>query len=141
MLLSSGFYFVGFVFLFKAASVTYGNFQAELGVEWELQLLASATAIATWDLNRICDLGHSLQQCWMLNLLSRARGWTHILTDTVSGSLPVEQSYYKFVAQMTVKLNLVVCFHIAKFYWVILVFLSFLDKIIVYIGENFLVYY
>ena len=32
------------------------------------------------------DLHHSLQQHQILNLLSEARDWTHILTDTVSGS-------------------------------------------------------
>ena len=47
-----------------------------LGVEWELQLPAYATATATLDLNCICDLHHSLQQCWILNLLSEARDQT-----------------------------------------------------------------
>ena len=43
-----------------------------LGVELELQLLAYTTATATPDLSRICDLHCSLQQCQMLNPLSKA---------------------------------------------------------------------
>ena len=47
---------------------------------------AYAAAIATLDPGRICDLQHSLQQCWILNLLSKAKDQTHILMDTTSGS-------------------------------------------------------
>ena len=48
-----------------------------LGVELEQQLLAAYTeATAKQDLNRVCDLHHSLQQCWILNLLSKARDRT-----------------------------------------------------------------
>ena len=50
-----------------------------LGVEAELQLPAYTTATATPDLSPICDLGFSLQQCWLLNSLSKARNWTCIL--------------------------------------------------------------
>ena len=57
-----------------------------LGVKWELHLPAYTTAIAKPDLNHICDLHHSLLQCWTLNPLSKARDQTHILMDTVSGS-------------------------------------------------------
>ena len=59
-----------------------------LGVESELQLPAytTATATGTLDLSHICDLPHSLQQCWILNPLSKARDGIHILTGTVSGS-------------------------------------------------------
>ena len=39
----------------------------KLGVESELQLPAYATAIATPDPSRICDLCHSSRQCWILN--------------------------------------------------------------------------
>ena len=38
-----------------------------LGVEWELQLLAYTTATATLDPSYICNLGHCLQQCWILS--------------------------------------------------------------------------
>ena len=55
-----------------------------LGGELELQLLAYTTARSTLDLSCICDPHHSLQQCQILNPLSRDR--TRILTDTTSGS-------------------------------------------------------
>ena len=48
-----------------------------LGVESELQLLAYTTAIAKWDLSRICDLHHS---SWQRQIpRSEARAQTHIL--------------------------------------------------------------
>ena len=53
-----------------------------LGAESELQLPAYATAIATWDLSRICDLHHSSWQCQILNSLREARDRTHVLMDT-----------------------------------------------------------
>ena len=51
-----------------------------LGVEWELQLLAYATATVVWDLR--CNLG----QLGILNPLSKARDQTCILADTMLGS-------------------------------------------------------
>ena len=57
-----------------------------VGVEYELQLPAYATATATQDLSCICNLCHSLQQGQTLNPLSEARDGTCILTDTMSGS-------------------------------------------------------
>ena len=50
-----------------------------LGIRSELQLPAYATATATQDPSHICDLHHWSQQRWILNPLSKARGWTHIL--------------------------------------------------------------
>ena len=50
-----------------------------LGVQLELQLLASTTATATSDLSRICDLHHSSWQCQILNSLSEARDPTRNL--------------------------------------------------------------
>ena len=38
----------------------------------------------------ICDLCPSLQQCWILNPLSKARDWIHILTEAMLGSSPAE---------------------------------------------------
>ena len=38
-----------------------------LGVQWELQLLAYATATATPDPSRVCDLHRSTRQHWILN--------------------------------------------------------------------------
>ena len=48
-----------------------------LGVKSELELLAYATATATWDPSCICDLLHSSRQPWILNPLSEAREQTH----------------------------------------------------------------
>ena len=36
---------------------------------------------STLDPSHICDLHHSSQQCWILNLLSKARDWTWVLMD------------------------------------------------------------
>ena len=44
-----------------------------LGVESELQLLAYATATATWNLSHICSLYHSSLQRQILNPLSKAK--------------------------------------------------------------------
>ena len=52
-----------------------------LGVESELQLLVYATATATQDLSRVCDLHHSSRQLGILNPLGEARDQTHILVD------------------------------------------------------------
>ena len=53
---------------------------SRLGVKWKLQLLASASAIATPDQSH--SLHHSSWQRWILNPLSEARDRTHILMDT-----------------------------------------------------------
>ena len=57
---------------------------SRLGVKLDLQLLAytTATATATQNPGRICDLHHSSQQCWILNPLSEARDRTRNLMDT-----------------------------------------------------------
>ena len=34
------------------------------------------------DPSRVCNLHHSLWQCWILNPLSKARDWTHIFMDS-----------------------------------------------------------
>ena len=52
-----------------------------LGDKSELQLLAYATAIATQDLSRICDLRHNSWQRQILNPLIEARDRTWVLTD------------------------------------------------------------
>ena len=51
-----------------------------LGVQLELQVYAAATA--TLDPSLICNLHRSLQQCQILNSLSKATDRTHILMDT-----------------------------------------------------------
>ena len=53
-----------------------------LGVESELQLPASTTAIAVPDPSHICDLHHSSWQRRILNPLSEAKDRTRILMDT-----------------------------------------------------------
>ena len=53
-----------------------------LGVESELQLLVYASTTATLDPSHIWKLRHSLQQCQILNPLSKAWDWTYILTET-----------------------------------------------------------
>ena len=55
-----------------------------LQVKSELQLLAYATAKP--DPSCVCNLHCSLQQCQILNPLSKARGQTCILKDTMLGS-------------------------------------------------------
>ena len=50
-----------------------------LGVQLELQLLAFATATATQDPSRLCDLYHSSQQRQILNPLSEAADRTRNL--------------------------------------------------------------
>ena len=51
------------------------------GVESELQLPAYTTARATRNLRRVCDLYPSLRKRQILNRVSKARDWTHILMD------------------------------------------------------------
>ena len=55
-----------------------------LGVQSELQLLATATATAMPDTSRMCNLHHSSQQCRILNPLIKARDQTCILMDVSS---------------------------------------------------------
>ena len=57
-----------------------------LGLTLEQQLLAHATATATQDSSRVCELRCSLGQCQILNPLSEARDGTCILSGTMSGS-------------------------------------------------------
>ena len=52
-----------------------------LGVESELQLLAYTSAVATRDLNRICDLHHSPPHR-IPNPLGEAMYRTHVFMDT-----------------------------------------------------------
>ena len=53
-----------------------------IGVELELQQLPSATASATQNLSRVCDLHYSSQPRQIFNPLSEARVRTYILMDT-----------------------------------------------------------
>ena len=64
----------------------------KLGVKSELQLPAYTTATAMPDPSRVCNLHHSLPQCQILNPLSKARDWNHILMDTSSVLNPMSQN-------------------------------------------------
>ena len=50
-----------------------------LGVKWDLQLLAYATATVTLDPSCICNVYHSLRQHQILNPQNEARDRTHNL--------------------------------------------------------------
>ena len=52
-----------------------------LGVKSELQLPAYDIATAMPDPSYVCNLQHNSQQRWILNPLSKARDWNHILVD------------------------------------------------------------
>ena len=70
-----------FIFCFLGLHLRHME-DPKLGAELELLLLVYTTATATWDLSHICNLYHSSQQHWILNLLSKARDRTCILMDT-----------------------------------------------------------
>ena len=67
-------------FFFRATPMAYEVPQP--GVESELQLPAYTTATATWEPSLNCNLHHSSQKHWILNLLSKDRDRTCILMDT-----------------------------------------------------------
>ena len=71
-------------FLFKAEPVAYGNSWARGWIGAAVKAYTTATAMP--DPSPICDLCCSLQQLWILNLLSKAKDWTCILMDTRLGS-------------------------------------------------------
>ena len=77
--LFEGFGGSGFCILFFFLGLQIWHMEVpRLGVQSELQLLAYATATATWDLSCICDLHHSSHQC---QILSGARDRNCILMD------------------------------------------------------------
>ena len=57
--------------LFRATPAAYGSFQAR----------GRIGAAAMQDPSHICNLHHSLWQCWILNPLTEAGDRTHILMD------------------------------------------------------------
>ena len=63
------------------------------GVKSELQPQVYTTAIATWDRSYICDLYWSLQQCWILNPLSRGRDQTCILIGWATVGAPANGKF------------------------------------------------
>ena len=74
------FLFLSLFSLFRATPAAHGS--SRLGVQLELQLLATATATALWDLSHVCDLRHSSRQCRILNPLRKVRNQTCVLMDT-----------------------------------------------------------
>ena len=72
--------FILLFFFFKGPHVRHMEVP-RLGVESELQPPAYTTATAMPDPSRICDLHHSLRQCWILNPLSEVRDRTQTLRD------------------------------------------------------------
>ena len=66
-----------FFFLFMATRGAYGNSQARGQIE--LKLPTYTTATATQDPSFICNLRHSLRQCWILDPQTEAKDQTHIL--------------------------------------------------------------
>ena len=74
---------VFFTYLFFVSGLHLRHMKVpRLGVESKLQLWAYVTATATSDPSPICDLHCSSKQCQILNSLSEAGNWTHILLDT-----------------------------------------------------------
>ena len=72
------------LFFKKATSTAYGSSPVRGLIGAAAGIYGTATA--TPDLSHICSLHGSLQQYWILNLLSEARDQTRILTDTMLGS-------------------------------------------------------
>ena len=72
-----------------ATPVAYGRSWARV-VKSELQLLAYTIGTAMQDPSHACDLHHSSRQRRILDPLSEARDWTHILKDITLGVHPAE---------------------------------------------------
>ena len=77
-----------------AAPMAYGSswVRGQFGAAAE----AYATAMATPDLSHIWDLHHSLWQCWICNLMNKARDLTCILMGTMSVS-HLSFNFYLFI--------------------------------------------
>ena len=67
-----------------AARVAYGSSHARGRIRAASG--AYTTATATMDPSHICDLCHSLQQCWVLNPVNEARNRTRILMVPMWGA-------------------------------------------------------
>ena len=76
-------FFLFWIFL-TAAPAANGNSRARGRIR--AAAMVYLTVVATLDPSHICDLYHSLQQCWILNQLSEARDGTRMLTDTMLDS-------------------------------------------------------
>ena len=71
-----------FFAFFMATPIAYGSSWAK----GRIGVTAKATATATQDLSRVCDLHCSLRQHWILNAPSEVRDQTQILSETTLGS-------------------------------------------------------
>ena len=76
-----------------------------IGIESEVQLLVTATAMAMQDLSGICKL-HSSQQCRVLHPLSEARDRTHDLMVTSRICFPCATTGTPFFFFFFLKLSL-----------------------------------
>ena len=67
-------------FLFRAAPMSYQSSQAR----GQIRAIAAGLphSHSKQDPSCICDLHHSLWQCWIPDPLNEARDWSHILMDT-----------------------------------------------------------
>ena len=68
--------------LFRATPAAYGSSQARGRIRAIAASLHHSHSNSRSKPSQVCDPHHSLQQCQILNPLSRARDWTHILRDT-----------------------------------------------------------
>ena len=68
----SFFYIIFYLYCITGLHWQHMDF-ASLGVQWELQLLAYATATAMQDPSLLCDLHQSSRHGQILKLLSKAR--------------------------------------------------------------------
>ena len=81
-------------------------------VKSELQLPVYATSTATQDPSCICNLCHSLQQCWILNPLSNPRDGTYMLTETTHwATMEIPSAFFTGVI-LNNKYLLRTCYHV-----------------------------
>ena len=87
LLFNQQFYFLFYYyfFLFRATAVANGSSQSRNRIRAAAVSLHHSHSNAAGP-SHICDLCHSVRQCWILNPQSEAKDTTHILADTVLGS-------------------------------------------------------
>ena len=73
-----------FFFFFMAVPEAYGSSLAQGWIRAAAETYS--TTMAMPDPSFICDLDCRLGQHWILNPLSKARDWTHILVGTMLGA-------------------------------------------------------
>jgi len=80
------FHFIIFFLFFLSPHLKQMEVFGWPGVQFKLQMAAYTIAMPMPDQSHICEIHHSLWQCWILNQLSEARDQTYNLKDTMSGS-------------------------------------------------------